>query len=145
MIAGGEVGVAYPEAKFDWISPGDIGRVCGALLVGGSSAADGKNVLRLYGAEEMSQKDALGVIGKVLEKKLTLKELDESGGAEQFMASTGMPERAARHYVGILRGRAERSDGLFDEDAIGGIEEYSGRKPAGFGGWVAENKKDFEV
>jgi hypothetical protein len=32
MIAGPGGGISYPEAKVDWSSPGDIGRVCGTLL-----------------------------------------------------------------------------------------------------------------
>jgi uncharacterized protein YbjT (DUF2867 family) len=147
MIAGGEVGISYLEAKFDWISLGDIGRVCGTLLVGGPPAADanGKNVIRLYGPEEMSQNEALGVIGKVLGKELAVNELGENEGVEQFMTCSGLPEPAARHYIGILRGRAEQRDGLFNDDAIGNIEKYSGKKPTKFGEWVAENKMDFEV
>jgi hypothetical protein len=147
MIASGGVGISYPEAKFDWISPGDIGRVCGTLLVCGPPAADadGKKVIRLYGPEEMSQNESLGVIEEVLGKELAVNELGENEGVEQFMTSSRLPEPAARHYIGILRGRAEQSDGLFNDDAIGNIEKYSGKKSTKFEEWVAKNKTGFEV
>ncbi len=87
----------------------------------------------------------MGVIGKVLGKTLTVNELNESEGVEQFMTTTGFPEPAARHYIGILRWRAKQSDGVYNEDAIENIEKYSSRKATRFEEWVAENKKDFEV
>jgi uncharacterized protein YbjT (DUF2867 family) len=100
MIASGEVGISYPEAKFDWISPGDIGRVCGTLLVRGAPVADEKNVIRLYGLEATSQKEAVGVIRKIFGKKLAVKEFDENEGVEQFMTSTGFPSQLLGTMLG---------------------------------------------
>jgi hypothetical protein len=41
------------------------------------------------------------------------------------MASSGFPAPAVRHYIGMLRERADRSNGLFIEDAFGNIKKYS--------------------
>jgi hypothetical protein len=41
------------------------------------------------------------------------------------MASSGFPAPAVRHYIGMLRERAERSNGMFIEDAFGNIKKYS--------------------
>jgi hypothetical protein len=136
MIPGGAVRIAYPEANFDWISPEDIGRVSDTLLLGTTLPVDGKNAIHLYGPEEMPQSEVLNVIWKVLGKELTLRELYENEGVEQFMSSAGLPEPAARHYVGILRGKSKLKDGLYNEDFIRNIEKYSGRKPTRFEEWV---------
>jgi hypothetical protein len=41
------------------------------------------------------------------------------------MASSGFSAPAVRHYIGMLRERAERSNGMFIEDAFGNIKKYS--------------------
>ena len=154
MVMGGEVKIAYPEALFDWISPGDIGRVCGRLVAEGPQAVDrkaGKNVVRLCGPEVMSQRDAIDTIGRVIGQDIKVTQLDEQEGVEFFMKSAHLPESAARQLVQMLKKRVEggKSDGGYEglryEEAVANIQKYGGRRPTSFHQWVEENKGEFSA
>ncbi|EXJ67482.1 uncharacterized protein A1O5_09495 [Cladophialophora psammophila CBS 110553] len=151
MVQHGEIEIAYPEALFDWISPGDIGRVCGTVVARGPRAVDG-NVIRLCGPEIISQGEAADVIGRVIGKDIKLTRLDEQGGVDFFMKVAHLPEPAARQLIAMLKKRVE--DGKNDgghyegpryEEAVANIQKYGGRQPTRFHQWVEENKKEFGV
>jgi hypothetical protein len=150
MITAGEVKILYPDVKFDWISPEDIGKVCGALAAGRSQAAREQNAISLYGPELTSLRDAVAIMGSVFGKNIKVTELDEQGGLEAMKVS-GIPEPVAKHLVKVLRRRMglEESDELsFDqayEDARDNVFKYSGKMPMRFEQWTAENKHEFDI
>jgi uncharacterized protein YbjT (DUF2867 family) len=148
MIRAGEVKILYPDAKFDWISPEDIGRVCG-VLAGGSQAAREQNAISLYGPELISLRDAVAIMGSVFGKDIKVTELDEQDGLEAMKVS-GIPEPVAKHLVKVLRIKMglEESDELSvnqaHEEARDNILKYSGKIPTRFEQWTAENKHEFD-
>jgi uncharacterized protein YbjT (DUF2867 family) len=150
MIGAGEVKILYPDVKFDWISPEDIGRVCGALAAGGLQAAREQNAISLYGPELISLRNAVAIMGRVFGKNIKVTELDEQGGLEAMKAS-GIPEPVAKHLVKVLRRKMglEESDELsFDqvyEEARDNVFQYSGNMPMRFEQWTAENKHEFDI
>jgi len=144
-IEGNEVKVLYPETKFDWIVPGDIGRVCGTLVAGGWK---GENIVRLRGPTLTTQREAIGVVGKVLGKQLQVKEIDEEAGLKLFVEVTRLPVPVAEHLVEMIRdsmGPTGMYLGNDNEEAAGNILKYGGKKPTTFEEWVVANKKDFGV
>ena len=153
VVEDGLVRIAYPEALFDWISPEDIGRVCGALLVQRPRPVDvagmNGNVVRLLGPEIMSQGDAIDVIGRAIGKDIKVERLDEQEGVEFFMKSAHLPEFAAQQLIKMLKKRAEdgRSDGGYEgpsyDESVSNIQKYGGRPPTSFHQWVEENKAEF--
>jgi uncharacterized protein YbjT (DUF2867 family) len=150
MITAGEVKILYPDAKFDWISPEDIGRVCGILAAGGSQAAREQNAISLYGPELISLRDAVAIMGSVFGKDIKVTELDEQDGLEAMKVS-GIPEPVAKYLVKVLRRKMglEESDELSDdqmhEKARDNILKYSGKMPTRFEQWTAENKHEFNI
>ena len=148
IINDGEVRTAYPDAEFDWISPADIGRVCGSLLAG--TAGGTHEIVRVSGPGILSQRDAASAIGTVLGKNIKVVQLDEEQGVAAWVKNNGMPELIAKHLVDVLRLRSlgegsDRFSGPLYEEAVSNIRKYSGREPTNFPAWVEENKHEFHT
>jgi uncharacterized protein YbjT (DUF2867 family) len=115
MIQEGDVKMAYPDAELDWISPDDIGKVAGTVLVKGIQATEGaeeRTIIPLCGPKLVSQRDAVKIFGDVLGKKITVTEVDEKQGLE-VMLENGVPEFAAGPIIESLRPKANGKD-VFD-------------------------------
>ncbi|KAF4621898.1 hypothetical protein G7Y89_g14448 [Cudoniella acicularis] len=149
MIKAGEVKLLHPEVVFDFISPEDIGVVCGIFAAGGLKAADGKNEIELCGPEQMSQGDAVGVIAKVLGKDIKVTEVGEEEALQVFITESKFPEMMAKQLVYIINSGvgdgvgARLYVGEEYQEATGNILKYGGKKPEGFEEWVAQNKHEF--
>ncbi|KAJ7724654.1 hypothetical protein B0H16DRAFT_1430376 [Mycena metata] len=144
MVKAGSVKMPYPEAKFDWIVPEDIGRAGGTILVGGPSSTGGEKTILLCGPEVMSQGDAVKIIGRVVGKEVTV----EAVGDEQAvkgMAASGTPEPLAKYLVKILSKAAAGT--FFASDkykvAVENVKKYAG-KATTLEEWATENKVVFE-
>jgi uncharacterized protein YbjT (DUF2867 family) len=112
MFKDGKVKIFCPEAKWDWISPTDIGRVCGTITARGWQAA-GKNIVHLNGPQLMSQRDAVAVIGRALGKEVKVLEIDEAAYMELIVSGAGLPEPIAKHMAKIHIARGAGTDGAF--------------------------------
>ncbi|CZR69621.1 related to NmrA-like family protein [Phialocephala subalpina] len=149
MIAAGEVRILHPEAQWDWITPKDIGLVCGRLLVDGFEVVGGRNWVRLSGPELISQKGAIETIGKALGKEIKVTGIGEEEYLEVLIKFAHMPEVVAKNFVRVLNGRMAGDDGVYDEEGyaeeVGNVMKYGGKKPTTFEEWVAENKEAFLV
>lgn len=114
MIQEGNVRMAYPDANLDWISPEDIGKVAGTILVKGPQAtgdADEQTSIPLCGPKLVSQRDAVKIFGDTLGKKVTVTELDEKEGLE-VMVENGVPEFAAGPIIESMRSQENGEGGL---------------------------------
>ncbi|OGE47814.1 hypothetical protein PENARI_c036G06012 [Penicillium arizonense] len=150
MIHEGEVKIAYPDAKLDWISPEDIGSVAGTLLIKGMQASEGaeeRNSIPLCGPKLVSQRDAVGIFGKALGKDIKVTELDETEGAENLL-KIGVPDLVAGRLVQSLRPKDRRGDefdpfeGETYEQAAANLRKYAGRA-SGLEEWAKANKEVF--
>ncbi|KAJ6110193.1 hypothetical protein N7486_002428 [Penicillium sp. IBT 16267x] len=115
MIQEGNVRMAYPDAKLDWISPEDIGKAAGMVLMKGAQASEGAEeptVIPLCGPKLVSQRDAVKIFGDALGKNMTVTDLDEKEGLE-VMLENGVPEFAARSILESFRTN-ETGEGGFD-------------------------------
>ncbi|KAA8652645.1 hypothetical protein EYZ11_012563 [Aspergillus tanneri] len=145
----GEVKLPYPELKFDWISPQDIGRVCGMLLANGSQGIKGvkiPNFVYLFGPEKLSMKDAIAIIARATGKNIQVTQVDEQEGLHVMVTQHGIPEPVAEYLIKGFR-EYDKNGGLFNtpvyEQAVGNIEKYTNGQPTMFYQWVEENRRDF--
>jgi uncharacterized protein YbjT (DUF2867 family) len=151
MISEGEVKMAYPDAKFDWITPEDIGRLCGTLLARGLQVFDGtdKNIIHLCGPELVSQRDAVGIIGRAIGQNINITELDAQEGLEMYVKGHGLPEPVAKRLIEVLRMRTEDegSDKLYHtyKEAKDNVMKYTGGQSTRLHEWVDENKQKFSA
>jgi uncharacterized protein YbjT (DUF2867 family) len=145
----GEVKLAYPEARFDFIAPEDIGRVAGVFLAKGLPAGeDGskRNIVGLVGPEKMSLREAVGVIGNAVGKEAKVTKVDEQEALQVMMTENGVPEPVAKTVLVQFR-QQEESGGFFNipgyEEASGNVQRYTGRPSLHFHEWVDLNKEKF--
>ncbi|KAI1372422.1 NAD(P)-binding protein [Hypoxylon crocopeplum] len=149
MIREGEVRMVYPEHKLDWISPKDIGKVAGQVLVKGIAATEGlesRNSIFLMGPKFITQRDAAKIIGRAAGKDVKVTEIDEDEGAA-LMAKNGVPEPVARKLVQKTgqRFRGEIND-MYDDktykEAVVNLNKFTGN-PSSLEEWAEENKSMF--
>jgi hypothetical protein len=156
MVRDGEVKTVYPNVRYDWITPEDIGSVCGFLLTKAAHDSGRTEVgpIFLYGPELISLRDAVEVLGRALGKTVKVTQLDEQDGLE-VMKANGLPEHVAKQLISSMRTRArarsvdEDGEGLYSgpthEEAVENVRKYTGRRPTSLQEWVEENKLDFSV
>jgi NAD(P)-dependent dehydrogenase (short-subunit alcohol dehydrogenase family) len=134
-IQAGQVRHANPEAEYDWISPQDIGRVCGSILARGLK----DRVVWLMGPEKMALKDAIGVVSLALGREITVTKITAAEALEELVKN-GTPEVIARWTVRYITEDAgyEFKTAVFEE-AVGSVLKYTHRVPVKFDQWVAEN------
>lgn len=152
MIREGEVKIAYPDAKFDWISPEDIGKAAGMLLVKGIRAVEGAeehNSIPLCGPKLVSQREAACIFGKALGKDIKVTELDEEEAVKN-MSNIGVPEFVAKTLVKAMGAKERGEDGA---DPFGGetykkaaanLQKYAGRASS-LEEWTEANKDIFDI
>jgi uncharacterized protein YbjT (DUF2867 family) len=148
----GERSILYPDVIFDWISPADVGRVCGAILARGPRGVHGtdeQNVVNLCGPQLLSQRDAVAVIGKAIGKDIKVSDADEDEGLKIFTEEYKLPPPVAKYIVGNMRKAASDEDKRFEgpryEDALGNVQKYSGQPPMKFAEWAEDNKQLFSA
>ncbi len=144
----GVVKMPYPEAKFDFVAPGDIGRVCGGLAVRGKTEA-GEEVVVLAGPQLISQGEAVAVVGRVVGADVVAEgfaEGEEEAAVQLVVERLGMPEAGARVLVNGFKAIAGGAE-VFDKEeyavAVANIEKYGGKKATKLEEWAEENKDKF--
>lgn len=146
MIREGEVKIAYPNSSFDWISPGDIGRVAGKFLVQGiqaTSGADKRNFVTLCGPKLVSQGDAMGIFGRAIGKDVKVTEVDEEEGTK-ILIEGGVPDFVAGPLVKSLgSGSTQFEEESYTEGALN-LKKYAGQVTS-LEEWAAANKEVFGV
>ncbi|KAK4234423.1 NAD(P)H azoreductase [Achaetomium macrosporum] len=148
IAAGGPVKMPYPEAKFDYIAPEDIGRVSGTVLVDGPQAvAGGKNVIHLTGPQLLPQGDVIVMIGKALGKDLKVEKISDDEEAVKFLTEAQhVPEIIAKQLVQGFKAVAGGQEVLpagFMEEAVANAEKYGRRPATKVQEWVEANKDKF--
>ncbi|KAH8649795.1 hypothetical protein BX600DRAFT_483824 [Xylariales sp. PMI_506] len=111
MVREGHARVAHPEAKFDFIAPEDIGKVGGNVL---------DNSVILCGPKLICQRNAIGILGDELGKKVHVSEVHEDEIVKSLVKG-GMPESAAKNLLKSI-GQSVSGNG----DFLAGIEYEKG-------------------
>ncbi|KAG9199102.1 hypothetical protein G6514_009020 [Epicoccum nigrum] len=144
-IRQGEVELLYPDVKFDYIAPSDIGAVCGAVLAEPRSRAQQEQVIRLCGPTLHSQREAMGIIGLTLGRDIVIRELSEEEWVEKQVQG-GQPILVAETIAGNMRRSSEGKDAYPDHAEVkGNVEKFAGREAMTLEGWVEANRVAFVV
>lgn len=140
-IAAGEVKLATPNFEIDAVTPTDMGRVSGIILAKGPK--NGQRKVYVYGPQEISQKNAVESIGKILGKPVKITQVTPQEGVEQYVQA-GTPQPLAEYLVR----KAQEPEGLgraFYKDGVENVRLYTGKPGTTFTEWVEANKGLFEV
>ena len=145
-IPKGEVKLYAGGFSADWIAPSDIGRVAAAVLAGHMAVET--SVLDLAGSEDMSLREAVGVIAKAVGKEVKIVDIDAEECIKMFV-EMGQPRVIAAHIVEFL-GKGLESGGVQNlfkgavyDEAVGNVERYTGRPATRFAQWAEDNKGEF--
>ncbi|KAF3388647.1 Nitrogen metabolite regulation-like protein bik4 [Penicillium rolfsii] len=134
-IQAAEVQHANPEAEYDWISPDDIGRVCGSILARGLKP----RIVWLMGSEKMAFEDAIGVVARALGRAIKVTRIAAEEALEQFLRN-GTPEPTARWIVRYITENAGYEfKTAVAEEARGNVLKCTHRVPVKFDQWVSGN------
>ncbi|KAL2824931.1 hypothetical protein BDW59DRAFT_146915 [Aspergillus cavernicola] len=148
ILEDGEVKWAFPDLKFDFISPEDIGAICGTILAG--AVGDGQeNPVFLVGPEkDLSVADAIGVLGQVVKKPVTVTKVSPEEGLQVMMAKSGLPESVAKILTESFA-KASGNQGILHApqtpELRANIEKYLKRPATRFSEWAELNKDKFEA
>lgn len=138
-ILQGEVNLPNPDAIFDFISPDDVGRVAGTILVSGQK----ERIVGLLGPQKMTLKDAVSTVGNVLGKQVRVTKIPRDEAAAR-MEKSGLPPNLVNsllHNVMNLSGRyLETSEASI---AAENVLKYTHKPPRRFQEWVENNKETF--
>ncbi|KAJ6186527.1 hypothetical protein N7519_007828 [Penicillium mononematosum] len=144
-----EVKTAFPDVRLDFISPEDIGAVCGAFLAGAALPAEGdqgQNIAYLVGPELLSVAEAIETIGRVLGKNVRVTTVTDEENLEIMVTKSGIPRPLAKHLIAQFAqtrdGAGSIGSGAFHQHCAN-IERYLGRPPTRFEQWVEQNKENF--
>lgn len=141
-----EVQVSFPEVKFDYISPEDIGAVCGTFLSGAAQLDEQDNFVYLVGPEMLSVREAIGTIARVIGKDVTVKTVSDEECLQALITKSGVPEPLAKHLMSNFIDMRE-GKGMFGTADLSAyqanIQRYLQRPSAKFEQWVEENKEKF--
>lgn len=128
----------------DNISPSDIGRTAGTILLSGPR--NGQKKVYLYGPKIESMHDSIVKIGKTLGKDLNMSTMDAKAAYDRYM-SFGMPAAYAQYMVDVLgtTGRDKGNGVRFPnyEEGVKNVGLYTGKPSTSLEDWVRENKAIF--
>jgi uncharacterized protein YbjT (DUF2867 family) len=147
-IKNGEAELLYPEIKYDFIAPEDIGTACGAILAEPrfqipDAGKERSKIVNLCGPQIMSQRRAHEVMAQTLKREIKVKELTE----EEWKAKVSyMPKSATDALLKGMRKSHEGYDlyaGGFWEEAKANLEKYKEGEAMGFAEWVEKHREEF--
>lgn len=142
-IRRGAVQLLYPDVKFDYISPTDIGSVCGALLGETRFRIKNNGSIPLCGPELHTQREAMKIIGQVLGREIEIEELSEDAWYEKQLQH--MPQPVVDAITGGMRASHEGHDAYPDfAELSGNISKYTEREAVKLADWIRLNRAAFE-
>ena len=138
-IVAEEVRIYGAHVEQDYITPVDMGRVSGTILVSGPR--NGQQIVYLYGPQILAQGDAIKAAGKVLGKDVKVISMNEHEAIKQFEANH-VPKPMAEYMVRKL-GESSDGDVLRFKNYAEGVENvrlYTGRQATGLEEWIKANQ-----
>ncbi|KOS44937.1 hypothetical protein ACN38_g4139 [Penicillium nordicum] len=143
-IEAGEVKIWAPGFQFDCITPDDMGRVAGTILVQGPRNDQRK--VYLYGPQLIAQGDAVVAIGKIIGKDVKITIIDEEEEAlDQYLEHA--PSKPFAEYM--VQKFASTSNELTNracyKTGVENVKLYTGKPSMKFEDWVEANKGIFSV
>lgn len=146
-IKKGGLGILYPDVKFDYLAPNNIGVVCGAVLTEPkfqTPDTKGERMKAIYscGPELLSQRRAHEIMARKLGRRIKVREI----GEEEWMGRFGnIPRLALEALLKGLRRSHEGHDvyqGIYEE-AVENLRRHKEGEPMRFEEWVEVNNAAF--
>jgi len=138
-IKKGEIELLYPDVVCDYLSPRDIGTVCGSIMAEPRFQKEAGSSFYLCGPELITQRDAHARIGKVIGHDIAVKEIDEEGWHEKMGR---MPKPIRDSLIKALKEGPVVYEKIFEE-SVKNLNKYMDREPTTLEGWTEENKAVF--
>lgn len=127
------------EAVWDNVSPLDIGRLSGSVLVNPPSSAK-KEALYIYGPQLLSQDAMWEVIQKAASQEIKITYM-QGDDYEQYQIKKGIPPPFAKYFVTKLKDM--KGDEKYPQDVYkegsSNLEKYAGYQPQTFSEYIAAN------
>ncbi|KAF2714955.1 NAD(P)-binding protein [Pleomassaria siparia CBS 279.74] len=141
-IAKGEVEILYPDIKFDFIAPEDIGTVAGTVLSNGKATKP----LYLCGPQLYTMRHVHeDVLAKTLGREIKVIEI----GPERFMEVVSfLPKPVAESLVSGLAKTKDTGVAYEKEryaEAVENIRKYGETEPVTIEAWLESNKSAFSA
>lgn len=135
-----EADIVIDKTPRDNISPDDIGKVAGAMLVN-SLAETTEHVIYLLGPTLLHEREMVELVGKVAGKEIAVREHTPAEMAD-LLNSSGMPPPLMEYMRSVWEGEEwwtgdEAFAGLDYAEIVGNVEKYSGYQPETFEQYVA--------
>lgn len=142
-IRQGKVELLYPNIKFDYISPTDIGTVCGAVLSEPRFRSQQQQIIPLCGPELHSQREAMGIIGQALGHEIQIQEINEDQWYEKLLKQ-GLPRPVIQSITKGMRASNEGRNAYPDHAEVSeNVSKYAERNPTSLADWITANKAAF--
>ncbi|KAL4986178.1 hypothetical protein BDW68DRAFT_189034 [Aspergillus falconensis] len=145
IVEDGEVRWAFPDLKLDYISPDDIGAVCGTILAGAFEGEHETSVFLSGPETDLSVADAIEIIGRAINKPVKSTKISTDENILVMVEKSGTPEPLARILTDSFAQQNE-NQGIMRADTPeirANIERYLKRPATRFSEWVERNKDKF--
>ncbi|KAL4781410.1 hypothetical protein BJX76DRAFT_335556 [Aspergillus varians] len=144
----GEVKWAFPDLKFDYITPDDIGAVCGTILAG-AFEGEHESSVDLAGPEtDLTVAEAIGAIGQTINKRVKVTEVSPDQNIQVMIEKSGTPEPMARFLTASFAAANEDQSIInapLTPEVRANVERYLKQPSMRFSEWVERNKDLFGV
>ena len=143
-IGAGQMKLDSPDTEYDYITPIDMGRVAGNILVKGQR--DGQYVVYLYGPRLVAQMDAIATLITALGKGMKI-----VSGNDQEILQEQSASKAEAKDVAVTYGPEEKKSTWFasaysnHEEGIRNVLKYTGKPGTEYKEWVKGNVSGFAV
>ncbi|KAL2813727.1 hypothetical protein BJX63DRAFT_213640 [Aspergillus granulosus] len=143
-----EVKWAFPDLKFDFIAPEDIGAVCGTILAG-AAGGEYEGPVILFGPEEdLTVAGAIEVIANAIKQPVKVTKISLDEHVQTLVSKSGLPEPLANVLTSNFARLNERQatvDEPLDPEIKANVERYLKRPAMRFVEWAERNKDKFEA
>ncbi|KAJ0425877.1 hypothetical protein BJY00DRAFT_273916 [Aspergillus carlsbadensis] len=141
-----EVKWAFPDLKFDYITPEDIGAVCGTILAG---AVEQESPIVLFGAEEdLTVAGAIEAIASAIKQPVKMTKVSPDEHLQTLISKSGLPEPMAKVLTSNFARLNERQATVIeplDPGLKANVEKILKRPTMSFTEWAERNKDKFEA
>lgn len=135
-IQAGQLPLFGADFEHDCITPHDMGRVGGTLLVSGPK--NGEQVVYLYGPKFLAMGECSTIVAKVLGHDLQITLQAPEDAVAYFTQLTGRKHLAEFLVDSMAKGN-DRDAFVNNKEGVANVEKYTGTPSLGFEEWVKAN------
>jgi uncharacterized protein YbjT (DUF2867 family) len=143
-----EVKWAFPDLKFDYITPEDIGAVCGTILAGAVDGEHESPIILLGAEEDLTVADAIEAIANAIKQPVKVTKVSQDEHLQILISKSGLLEPMAKVLTSNFAGLNERLATVkepLDPKLKANVEKILKRPTMRFAEWAERNKDKFEA